>query len=437
MLKSITARRTSLTLILVLAGLMYLSTLIPQTLDSTPGEMESWRRGHNGLLWLIDSLHLHRIYAQPWFVALILCAVLALGLSSVDQLKLARIRLTATTISGSDELATNILKPQLRALASSWRYRPLHSTDEQIMKYIRHPWGYFGNFLLHVGMVVVVGTSLFVALTSRQGVLILVEGEQREASQPWNAAEHGLLASPLRLPGSIRLDRVRVIFNDKQQPAEVYSDLSFTDGAGRSETVTASINRIVSYHGLRLYHGTQYGDAFMVSFTDNNGVTHSEKISVQQPIELTKAGYSDDFSVSWSPYLLSAKYFADAERKSMSSVNPELVLRFTEGGKEIARTTLRPGGSGRLGDFLVHLLRVEKWSKLIIVDIYGISVIFAGFGIIILGALLLYMTPPRELVALRQEDGTYRVYWKAPSFRDFYLEERDALASSLGKENTA
>jgi cytochrome c biogenesis protein ResB len=275
--------------------------------------------------------------------------------------------------------------------------------------------------------------SFYVALTGRQGVLILVEGEKRDNRQPWNASEQGLLASKLELPGAIRLDRLNVSFDEKNSPSEVSSDISIADGSGRVESLTASINRISRYHGLRIYHATQYGDAFTVLFTDKGGATHAEKIMIQQPVSLTDAGYSDDFRVDWSPHLFSAKYFADAARRSMHSNNPQLFVRVLDGKREIARTVLTPGETGQLGEYQVRLAGVEKWTKLIVVDITGMPLIFTGFAVIMLGGLMQYMTPPRELIAIRQDEDHYRVYWKALSFREFYAEERDVMKEALKK----
>src|SRR6185369_12456602 len=100
---------------------------------------------------------------------------------------------------------------------------------------------------------------------------ILVEGQSHERSQPWNMSEHGLFASPLQLPGAIRLERVRLRFDSKNQPSEVFSDISITDASGRVDSLTASINRIQRYQGMRVYHASQYGNAFAVTFTDKSG----------------------------------------------------------------------------------------------------------------------------------------------------------------------
>ena len=432
--KYMTARRLTLTLILVLAGMMYLSTLIPQTIDATPGKIEAWRRAHGGLLWLVDAFHLHGIYSQPWFAGIILFAALSLGVSSLDQWRIARKKLSATAIGTTEEIAEAVSPQKLSSVARSRRYRPLPGRPAGQLKFVRNPWGYFGVWMLHAGVTLVIAVSLYVSLTARQGVLIMVEGEVRDSRQPWDASEHGTLSSPLQLPGVIRLDRVRVGFDSKNQPSDVVSDISITNRSATVDSFTASINRISRYKGLRIYHSSQYGDAFTLTFTDSKGAAHTEKISAQQPVGLEKAGYSSDFSVAWSPYLYAVKYFADADKKSMQSPNPELVVRMLDGEKELARTALTPGSAGVLGEYRVRLDRVEKWAKLIFVDIKGMPLVFAGFAIIMLGGLIHYMTPPRELIAVEQPDGSCRVYWKAVAFKEFYREECDDITRDLKRE---
>lgn len=427
----ITARSIALGLIFILAGLMYVSTLIPQEIDLTPGAIDAWRQGHSGLLWLVDGINLHSIYSQPWFSAIILCAALSLGISSYDQLTATRKKLSGTATSQGEEIAAAVPLEILKSVARSCRYRIITVSSSDKLKFVKNPWGYFGVLLLHVGMTLVILVSLYVSLTSRQGMLMLVEGEKRDQQQPWNAYQSGLLASSLKLPGIIRLEKIRVLYDSKNQPVEVYSDISFTDKSGGVKFLTASINGILRYHGLRIYHAAQYGLVFTVTFTDKAGVSHTEKIMVQQAVGLAKPGYSDDFRVTWSPYLFDAKYFSDVDRKSMLSTNPELVVRLLDGKREIARTSLTNGALGELGEYRVQLNAVEKWSKLIVVDIVGMSLIFTGFAIIMLGGLIHYMAPPRELIGVRQQDGCYMVYWRAIYFRVFFLEERDEVMNAF------
>lgn len=430
--KHITARRVSLGLILLLAGTMILSTIVPQEMDTSATVMATWRQGHQGVLWLIDAGHLHRVYAQPWFAIVILGAAVSLGVSSYDQLVAARKRLHATGAGSGEEIADGVSEETLRAVAGLHRYLALETGVEERLKFVRNSWGYYGNALLHVGMTLAISASLYVALTGRQGALLLVEGATFDKTQPWTYAEQGLIAKPLRMPGSVRLDNVTVRFDAKNQPSVVSSDISILGDAGNVDRLTSVINSITKYHGMRIYHAAQYGDAFTLEFTDEKGTRHFERIPIQQPVGPTVAGYGD-FDLAWSPYVLSAKYFADAEKKLMTGTNPQLTLRLLDGGREITRVSLTRNSSGMLGAYRVRLASVDKWAKLIFVDITGMPVIFAGFAIIMLGGLIHYATPPRELIGIRQQGNRYRVCWKAPSFRDFFVEERDELVDALQK----
>jgi hypothetical protein len=430
--KHITARRVSLGFILLLAGTMALSTIIPQTMDTSAKDMAAWRQAHHGILWLIDAVHLHRVYAQPWFAIVILCVAVSLGVSSYDQLVAAGKRLRGTTTGSAEEIAGGVPEQALRATAGRHRYYASADVADGRLKFVRNPWGYYGNALLHVGMVIAVSASLYVAMTGRQGALLLVEGTTFDSTLPWTYAEQGILAKPLKMPGSVRLDRVTVRFDARNQPSVVSSDISISRDSGTVDRLRTTINTITKYRGMRIYHAALYGDAFTLEFTDEKGARHFEKLPIQQPAGLTVAGYGD-FDLAWSPYVLSAKYYSDAERRSMSSTNPQLVLRLLDHGRELTRVSLTRNGSGVLGHYLVRLVGVDKWAKLIFVDITGMPVIFAGFAIIMLGGFVHYAAPPRELVAIRQQDDLYQVYWKAAAFRDFFVEERDELVAALQK----
>ncbi len=428
--KHITARRVSLGFILFVAGMMLLSTIIPQEMDTAPAQLNAWRQGHGGMLWLIDFAHLQRVYAQPWFAIAILGAAISLGVSAWDQFAVAGKRLHGTGIISADEIASNVSRQQVGGIAKLHRYQPIAVKSEGHLKFVKSPWGYYGNALLHIGMVLAVSASLYVALTGRQGSLVLVEGETSGNMLSWTHSEQGLIANPLEMPGSVRLDKVTVQFDEKNQPSLVSSDISIIKPANKIDRITSTINSITKYQGMRVYHAAQYGDAFTLEFVDANGTQHLEKIPIQQPAGLTKAGYGD-FDLNWSPYILSAKYVPDADHKSMTSNNPLLTLRLLDGEREMARVNLVRNSTSVLGPYQVRLLNVEKWSKLIFVDVSGMPLVFAGFAVIMLGGLIHYLSPPRELIAIRHSDDCYRVYWKAPSFRAFFVEERDELATAL------
>ncbi|HEY6837499.1 MAG TPA: cytochrome C biogenesis protein ResB, partial [Geobacteraceae bacterium] len=163
---------------------------------------------------------------------------------------------------------------------------------------------------------------------------------------------------------------------------------------------------------------------------DGSGKLHRERLQIYHPARIDKAGYND-FDLPWLPQTLSAKYYADASGVSMASPDKLLVLRLVDRGRETARVSLSPGQSGMLGGMNVRLVGVEKWTGLIFVNMPGMGWVFFGFSIIVLGVILQYCTPPRELYAQRGADGL-RLSWKATRFSEFYEDEYRSIIAAVG-----
>lgn len=142
------------------------------------------------------------------------------------------------------------------------------------------------------------------------------------------------------------------------------------------------------------------------------------------------AGYANLKSYE-IPYLIKAKYFADADKKSMLSQHPLLVMRLVDKGRVIGEVSLKNGESGQLGPYTATVTGISKWAGMIFVDITGMPGIFLGFFIIIIGGGLTYFMPPREFYLRKEGDG-FSITWKATRFESFYEEEYEKVSSAFG-----
>jgi cytochrome c biogenesis protein len=426
------SRTATLSLIIVIVTAVLAATLIPQRFLATEAQMGEWRAANRGLLPLVDKLGLHHVYTTSWFAGFILLASLSLLLSASSQFRTAW-RRTFALPAGRDQGAVRITGPVDR-LAEALRKRGyLRMAGGKRLRYVKHPWGYWGNVLLHVGMLITIAASLYIALTDQRGILYLTEGEVRAPGAPWESEAHGMLAGPLTVPEEVRLDRLDLQFNPDTTVDRVASELSFLSVTGAATKKIVAINSILFHQGLRIYQNSSYGDAFTVEFTDAAGNLHREKLRIPHPLRIDKAGY-EEFELPWSPYGLSTKYYADAANTSMNSPNQLLVLRFMEKEREIARVTLKPGESGVLGDVKVRLVGVERWSSLIFVNVTGMPVIFFGFCIMVLGGFIHYCTPPREVLIDRSGDACF-LSWKAARFGEFYRDEYQSIITAIDTES--
>lgn len=429
------SRKTVICLIAAALFAITLSAFIPQSFLTSPEKILAWRMAHPLLGPLSEVLGLHHIYTHPAFSVVLAGAAVSLSISTWSQC-LAAWRKTFQPdleMPGADSFAVAGSVEHCSLVISSRGYLRQKAKDG-VVRFVRHPWGYWGNALLHFGMVVSIAASLFIALTQQRGVVQIAEGTMRYPSDPLLSEEHGLLAQPLVLPDTLRLDRVTYSFRPDNSVQRVGSTLSFISDAGTVETKSVEINKILIHRGMRFYQGVEFGHAFFVEVTAPGGMARTFQLQVQHPEEPGRPAYNDYHDLLGNGQLLRAKYLVDAAGKSFSRVDPLLTLRLEAGGRAIGQVPLKVGEEGVIGDYRFRLQAFAPWSRLLIANLVGMPMIFLGFFIICLGGVFHYFTPPREVTVSETVSGGATVHWCATKFAGFYIDELASLKQSLGFE---
>lgn len=429
------SRTTIISLIIAALSVITLSAFIPQSFLTPADKMLAWQSTHPLLERWSVMLGLHRIYTHPVFALILSGVTISLALSTWNQCQTAwsRTFLPDRVVAGNDVFTVpGTVEDACRTLSAKGYHRQGIAKGSTLL--IRHPWGYWGNTLLHLGMVITIAASLFIALTQQRGVIHLAEGDMRYPSDPLLMEEHGLLAEPLVLSEAMRLDRLSYSFWPTYSVRQVASTLSFLSDSGTHETKTVEINRILTHRGVRYYQGIEFGHAFFVVVTGPTGLSRLFQLQIQHPETPEKPGYNDFHDLLGDGYLLRAKYLVDVEQKSFDHVNPLLTLRLDSQGKEKGQLPLQIGEKGAIGPYSFELRAFTPWSRLIVVKFAGMPMIFFGFLIISLGGLLHYFTPPREALVHRTENGGATVCWRATKFAGLYRDELATLKKALGGE---
>lgn len=422
------SRKTVLVLIALLIAAMIVGYLFPQRFSSTPEIMEKWRKAHPLLAPLHEGFGLDHVHTTWWFAAILFIFTISLLLSTMEQVRTSG-RMTFALLpppKGEGE-EVSVSAKELAGIMGRAGYRRMKG--EGVIRFARHPWGYWGNSLFHAGMALVIVSSLMIVTTEKRGLLRLMEGETYTPGSPWLSEENGILAGRFILPAPVRLDRIGAEFWETDDLKQLTAEISFLGPDGPPERGLLAINRTINRRGLRVYQDQTFGSAFFVEFTAADGRKHGEILQIQNPSGREKAGY-DNFRFSWAPYLLKAKYYADYARRTMTGDEPLLVLRLMDNDRVVGELSLRKGEGGLLGPYTVRLVKVSRWAGLIFVKIYGMVGVFLGFFIIILGGALNYFTPPREFRAVKTETG-FLVAWKGTRFEEFYREEREGVMAAL------
>lgn len=426
----IISRKTVVFLISSILTAVVASFVFPQRFITPPIKMGNWILAHPYLGSLMNYLGLDHLYTTAWFAAIICLFTVSLAVSCYDQFMVAWGK-TFDIPAGSGKPVFElgrITDDQLVKILRGHGYLSV-SRNQELSKFVKSPWGYWGKFLLHGGMVLVIAASLLILLTQKKGTLYLYEGESHAPGDRWLIEEKGLMVDSLRLPMTVRLEEVKPEYWENDDLKLLSTKVTFVRSDGEVSEHRLAINQTRMFDGLKVYQSQEFGAAFFAEFYDDKGARQGVILQIAHPQRRDVAGYQD-FKFDWLPHTLKTKYFADSEKRNMESISPQLILRLVNGKRVAGELSLKPGEMGALGEYKVKLVKVKKWAGIIFVDISGMTGIFAGFFIIILGSGLIYFTPPREIV-VQTTEGSRSVVWRATNFGECYEDEIARIRSAL------
>ncbi len=425
---------TFLVLIALALLAMSISIYVPQSFMTSPEALTAWQSDYPGFAPVAEKLGLMRVYTHPAFIAILACFVVSLSLSCWNQIKLARQRTFSDMARQTgDTFGSSCTMEELSAILLARRYLRITASDG--VRFVRNPWGYWGNVLVHFGILTVIVASLWVALTQQRGKTFIIEGQTFYRGAEWLATETGLLAGPLILDEDIRIDKVAVDYSQTSAVSRIASSLAFFDKDGKETRGEAEVNSILTHDGLRIYQGMEFGLAFSLEIEAPDGNIGRHRLMVMHPKSPDKASYADFKEILGAGRLLRAKYFAEADRSSLRGENPLLTLRIDDNGRELGQVSLTAGGEGEIAGYRIRLAQVNRWTGLLMVKFFGLSGVVFGFVIICLGPVLHYFTPPREVTARITPEGV-SVSFRAIQFSEFYTPEFEEIKQLLsGKGN--
>ena len=440
----LTSRTTVVSLMFFLLLAIVLSYVIPQRFSTPDVEFFKWQQAHRALLPVVDFLGLHRLFTAPWFAGLLSIFWVSLAFAAYEQFRFALKRtfgldvVKPPTLSRGDasreaqeSFELGLSESALRGGMRRAGYLRVAEITGSV-RYVKHPWGYWGIFFLHLGIIVAIAASLFIAVTEKRGALRLAEGDLHLPGSPWLIEERGMFAGPFLLPEAIRLDRVSPEFWEPGGLKNLRSDVSFIAPDGQTTRQTITLESILNYQGLRIYQEAGFGNIFYLLFTDRAGESGEVALDIASPFERGTASYGN-FDFAEIPYHIKAKYYADAGKKTLVSDNPLLVLRLIDHDTVIGELSLQKGGNGRLGPYQVRLVRVVRWAGFVFLDTPGMPWVFLGFSIFVLGVVLNYFTIPREFNVQPATSGC-QLTWNAARYRRLYMAECSRVVEQLREQ---
>ena len=419
-------RSVVLGLIILVALSLTLANILPQRGVLEGNSVNPRTVSSPELSLLIRWLGLDHIVTTVWFALLSAFFVFSLLLSTYDQFQNVRKRIRAVppVARGDEQVLTVGIDDFLKGLRSEG-YR-LVAGNAGSDRFLKMTCGYWGSFLLHLGITLTVLFSLVYILTEHRVIIRVVQGDRGNIGDLIYAERRGSLPAGLSLPKSVILKKINPVFWDNDQIKSLSSELLFYDQHEMPTRISIGINDKGKYNGFTVYQRSTYGNIFLVEFSDGNG-PFLMPLYLPMPKNRDSAGYGN-FEVGDGRFRLKAKYFADAAKKEMISDNPLLVLRLYDGEKMLEETPLMKNGAGSLGPYTVHLVSIGWWEELLVEGSRGMGGIFLGFLVLLSGGVLGFFAVPREVLIYKGPKG-YTFRWHAANFTDFYREEGERIQS--------
>lgn len=425
--KFITSRSTVIALFTAISVALLFASAVPQR-ASLGGKTPPWvERLPDSLHFLSTLLGLDNIVGSGWFAILVTLFGISLVISTVAQYTATRTlanRLPPEAVP-QESIRIDVAPAAFAELVKAAGYRPAGSADG-VHRYVKNRIGYWGNFLLHIGLVTAVFFSLIYVLTQHR-VLVRLTGQEITRLSSGNVQElRGIMPQQRSLPHSVVLKALELRFWGNDKPEHLSSELYFTDQPGGDpRRVDVALSDKSHFGPYIVYQGNAFGRTFDLEFISERGEIHRERLYLPYPPKRDVAGYGE-MVLTGTDFLLKGKFYADRERKTMKLNEPPLTLRLYRGKELQGEVTLTAGATGQLGPFSVRLAQSEWWTDILLDGTRGTAGIFTGFALILAGVLSSFCLVPREIV-VRETDGGIYAQYVARRFAQFYCEEFDEI----------
>jgi cytochrome c biogenesis protein len=443
--KFFTSVKVAIVLLIILIASSILGTLIPQGRDA-----QEYLARYGQLANLLQKLQVTKLYQSVWFIAvlalfglnIIVCTLVRLGPKlrrvfeprfDLDPRNLQFLKVKSE-IKMAPAPAASVLSVKSELGRHRYRIHEHSAAGRHGLIARKRTLGLFGSDVVHLGLLVILAGGIISGLAGRRGSLSLTEGQ--------TAA----------VPGahfSVRLDKFITEYYPGGSVKDWKSELTVIEEDREPFQKTIEVNHPLSHRGFVLYqsgYGWDWNNPTLeVWLRKKDNPDYLKKIWLQagQPAAVEGEGITLTATRFLPDFVLDER--KEPQTRSLEPRNPAAYIRGARDGAEIfagwifakfpdfaqihqaAETEFKP----ELKD-----IRAPQYSVLQTARDPGVSFIWVGCAVLMLGLFLAFYWPAREIrLVLEERDGRTDLSagGTAAKNREAFQAEFDAIMETLRK----
>lgn len=404
------SRSTALALTATIAALCLIGVNIPQLAEVSPQSYVLWREGHPVAAPVVEAFGFHRMYRSTIFLCSVILLIVVMSITLIRMTLSVQKRVSKNVVPFDDkffkhfisfEAASISVKDTAIKKAGRLGYMA-KKISPNVISFIKNSPGGWGTVVLHLGLIVVMISGLSSFLFQNRGFIQLLEKDTFFGNNPdFLVQEAGPLAKSFEPDVFISLQKCTPRYYPDGQISSLESRVIIGSPDKTPEPTIIGINEPYETGEIKIYQSTTFGYTVGMELKSDDekilaffSLNHPEK--PHQPF----TGLSDYPN---SPYVISMELTPDPEQKPFKNINPIMKIEITEDHKIVYTGNIKPGDQINLGKKSLRFADIRRWSGFIIKNDISVVSIFIGFMITLMGLILIYFFPRREIYMSMEE----------------------------------
>lgn len=436
--------KTVIVLIFTAGVFCIIGSLVPQLADRPPQFFEAWKTSSPKTYYVIDLLQFNRVFTSVWFLVLVAFIALSLALSIFYQTKaLLRsekpMQRDVRKNSFKDYFALVSTKSQHATAGNMGRaikevfqnkgYSPyLVNEDDGYFIFGKNRIGRWGMVVFHTGMLIVIIAAIYGLAFQKKGFVQVSQTASFQGRDgDWLQKRLGVFAKNFNLGFRVYLNRFAPVYWEDGRVRELESGLATVDDRGESRESSLSLRGPAEFKGVKIYQSPYYGYTLSLVLERKGEMPVITHFLLDAP-KRKGSPFMGRMDFPTTNYIMDMKFYPDP----FPSVN----LTVTEMGEVRFKGRVLLNQSVQIGDDTLTFAQIRHWTGLYFTKNYGMPLVYLGFSLSSLGAIMIFMLSYKEMhVKVAEEEGCIRVFMggMAKTYQAIFSEEMGEVAEELRK----